>query len=286
MANPPPDNVAPVEDYYDKIHGKTWGRRTSGFIAGATLFGGFGMVGGAIAAFLPYALGAAGIAGAAAVAAPGALVIASNAALFGGAAAWLGMTIGADVGSNAGSVAAGLEEKEKREKSGQPAVAQSQAATTAKPPRLFNWKVGLVMGLMFAAFGALIALNPITASTVALMGFAAASPAASVASASVLGMFGATMGVNFPYLSNKISNYYSRLLKGKTFEKTTDSEAAASLPLQPAVQQAPELQAPAAAQDAQVKETRSFASDKMRFSLNGILEKTEERATQEITTTR
>lgn len=266
------DNTPVVEDYYDKVHVKTWSRRTAGFITGATLFGGFGMIGGALAAFLPYALGAAGIAGASAVGAPTALAIASNAALFGGAAAWLGMSIASDVGANAGSVAAGLEEKEKREAAQQPAKQRTAPAPQEKP-KMFNWKVSLVVGLMFAAFGALIAFNPLTASAVASMGFAAASPAASIASGTVLGMLGATMGINFPVLSNKISNYYSKLLKGKLFEPA---------PAQPQVEtvRAPELPSRAQAQEVPAREGRSFAAEQKRFSLDGILEKNEENSAE------
>ena len=220
MASQAPQQTQPVEDYYEKIHKRTWSRRTSGFLAGATLLGVLGMAAGIVVSVLPPLLHAAGVAGAE-EAVFGSSAVLGNAALLGGAAAWLGMSIGADVGANAGSISAGLEEKEKRERANgvTPNKAEQKEPEPKKPVKLFNWKVAALTVAIFATFGALVALSPITASAAALMGFKAGSTAAIITSATTLGLLGATMGLNAPYLSLKLSNAYSSLLQGKPFEK-------------------------------------------------------------------
>lgn len=74
---------------YDKVHRSAWTRRTAGLFTGATMGATFGTIIGTVAAMLPYALGAMGVAGAAAVAFPSVVTIASTAALFAGAGALL-----------------------------------------------------------------------------------------------------------------------------------------------------------------------------------------------------
>lgn len=255
------------EELYENIHKKTWMRRTAGFLGGATLFAGVGALGGLLASVMPPLLSALEVPGAAAgVGMPGLLTVASNVALFGGAAAWLGLTIGADVGANAGSAAASIEENEKlaRANGGKGIV---QSTEPKKPVKLFNWKVGLFTGLLLATFGALIALNPITASTVALMGFQAGSTAASVASAAVLGGLGLSIGANFAHLSHKLSAGYAKILKGKAFDK---GEAPAAVPEKSAE--------PALEYDTPTRSGKSFTSEERTDKLTRIITKTEERS--------
>ncbi len=268
------------DQLYETLHKKTWSRRTAGFLAGATVLGGFGMAGGVIASFLPPLLGALGVSGAASVALPSAIAVASNAALFGGAAAWLGMAIGADVGANAGVAQATIEEKEKREGKSPAAAEPTQAAPAKKSP-LLNWKVSLAAAAIFATFGALIAINPITAVGVAMLGFKAGSAAAIIGSATVLGLFGTTMGVNFPHLTSKLAQSYGKLLKGHYFEKEN-----APAPEPALAAPAPEKPAPALNAEPNMSETqtRSFATRETRFSLTNILEKNETPATDAVLT--
>lgn len=265
-----------TEDLYSKVHKRVWSRRTAGFLAGATLLGTFGAVGGAIASFLPPVLGAMGVAGVTSTAMPGLVAIASNAALFGGAAAWLGMGIGADVGANSGAAVATIEvEHERMQQLTGKKAPEEPATPPALPVKLLNWKVAAVTTALFATFGALIALNPLTAVAVGLMGFKAGSTAAVIASATTLGMFGAAMGVNFPELSYRLTRGYSRLLKGKWFEKETapapvaEKEVAAPAPEQKS--------APALNAEPEKETAPNFSTRAIRSKLSMIIEKTEDR---------
>ena len=241
----PSDKAVDEENIYTEIHRMTWKRRTTGLLAGITMGVGFGLLIGAAVAFLPWGLAAMGVAGAtvngAAVAVPVLAEILSTAAIFAGVGGMLGLTIGADVGSSAGAVTAGLTRTEPPGK--------TQAAAHAPAPGLgeyVNPKVGIACTVLFAGFGALLALNPFTA--MALMGVPALSAlsgtAATVASASIMGMFGATMGINFPLISAKLSNFYNKLVTGKIFES---SEEGASPVLSQSV--APALAQSAPSQD-------------------------------------
>jgi len=269
--------AAEVADFYDKVHQKTWNRRTAGFLAGSSLFGACGAVGGVVASFLPYLLHSMNVPGAAAAGTifPEPVFIATTTAIFTAATGFVGLVIGADVGSNSGSISAGLEEKEKREKGGE-TVSPSHAPKTSSPkiPSLFNWKVAAVMALAFAAFGALMAFLPATAS-VAVGALGLSGPAAVAASSAVLGLFGASMGINFPYVSNKITNFYSKLLKGEYFE--------------PAPQANSQLQPDRVKSDDKgivVEECsckHTFADKQKRFSLQAVLDKSDARPDAVIT---
>ncbi len=262
-----------TDNSYDRIHKKTWSKRTAGFLAGATMFGAFGAVGGIIASVLPAALFSMAVPGATEAAIPAIGAILGNAAIFGGAAAWLGIGIGADVGANAGAVNAGIEEQSIRK--GHNAGKGEQPA---KPPKMLNWKTSLVMGVLFAAFGAIAAMSPITAPAIALMGFKAGTIAASVAGAAVIGMLGTTMGVNFAHISNKLSNGYTKILNGSAFEKSPAPELTAA----PAIAAQKPTHAHAPEQE-QEKPTRSFAAQKANY-LSNIIEKTDDRTTEVVLT--
>lgn len=218
-------------DTYDRIHKKTWVRRTAGFLGGATLFGMLGMIGGSVMTLMPPLLAAAGVAGASAAAMPTAAAVIGNIALFGGAAAWLGLTVGADVGSNAGAAEADLLEQRKFfkekgfvdttttmpetlspkaiEKKGVLGVIKDTALSLFKG---YNFKAGLTLAGIFAAFGAAVALSPITAPVIMMMGFEAGSVAASLTTAAALGLFGSTMGIKVSTHTNNLSNAYEQLL--------------------------------------------------------------------------
>ena len=267
MANP----ATSSDETYDRIHRKTWGKRTSGFLGAATLFAGLGMVGGAIASFLPAALEGLGVPGASA-GIPAATSIVGNMALFAGASAWLGLTIGADVGANSGAATAVIEEPERRDRARGLAPTQDKAAAPAAKPKLFNWKTSLVMGALFAAFGAMVAMSPITAPVVALMGLKAGTAAAGIVAGAVLGMFGMSMGMNFPVISNKLSNKYSEILKGDAFEKSPAQTpepalAATRETASPAPETQPEMQAGA--------EASTHSGKLVKFSVTSIKSRTE-----------
>lgn len=239
-------DTATSEDTYDRIHKRTWGKRTAGFLGAATMFGAFGAIGGAVVSFMPAVMDSLGVPGVISAGLPEVGAILGNAALLGGAAAWLGVTIGADVGANAGAATATIEEQERINKArGLAKVPEREEP--AKKPKMFNWKVALTMGALFAAFGAIVALNTLTApGVVAALGFKAGSTAASVACATIVGLFGATMGFNFPYISNKLSNGYSKWLKGEIFEKAPEQQPAQSESL---AAEAPQQTAPAIAKE-------------------------------------
>lgn len=266
-----------VEDYYDKIHRSTWGRRTAGLIGGAVVGVTFGGIIGAVAAFLPYLFGLMGVAGAAAVAAPGIAAVASTAAVFAGVVGLMGSAAMATVGADAAAVSAGMAEKDRRDNNAEQVIVKDPAPE--KTPKLFNWKVAAVTVPMMAAFGALIALSPLSASTMATLGFqgataaAPATTAAIAASSAVFGMFGTLFGLKMSYITNKASNAAHDFITGKTFGGAPAVAPAIQVAAQP--EQQPEVQIV----NAPEAPGKSFASEKTRFSLQGIIEKTEERST-------
>lgn len=271
MADPDETQKTESNAVYDRVHRMTFGRRTAGFMAGATLFGAIGAIGGLVASFLPYALGALGVAGAAAVALPGLAAIGSTVALFAGASAFLGLLIGADVGASAGSVTAGVMEYKNSDR---PSQGASKGAGQKKE-KLFSPMAAVSFGAIFAGFGALIALNPLTASAVTMMGFAAGTAAASVASGTMMGLLGISLGINFPMMSSKLSNFYTELCKGKSPITAARTELLQS---PSCAQEQTSVAEPAIAQTQTEapEQKKKFATRKMQFSLQGMIEKTEE----------
>lgn len=270
-------NQAGSDETYDRIHRKTWSKRTSGFLGAATLFGGLGLVGGLVASFMPAILDGLGVAGVTG-GLPSTAAVMGNMALFAGAASWLGLTIGADVGSNAGAATAMIEEQERRDRSRGPSPAPEKSAAPTREPRMFNIKTALLMGAVFAAFGAMVAMSPITAPVVALAGFKAGTAAAGIAAATVLGMFGTTMGINFPVISNRLANKYSEILKGDAFENKPEQAAQPQPQPELAAEQAP----PAPAQPQQGAphaeagtETSKHSSCLVRFCVTNIKSRSE-----------
>lgn len=256
------------DHYYEIIHKKTWSRRTAGFLGGATLFAGLGAGVGAIISFMPPILEALGVSGASA-AVPSLAIVASNMALFAGAGSFLGVAAGGYVGASSGAAAAGVEETEKLLRAAGANIPEKPAEPKTAS-KLFKWKTAVVTGALFAVFGALIALNPLTASTVALMGFAHGSAAASITSAAAFSMFGAMLALNVPELTHRLSAGYRKILKGKIFEKESDQapekhiEIEKSLPPQERITEVTS------------EPTRAnFASKTTRTTLANILEKTE-----------
>ncbi len=258
-----------VDSYYDSIHRATWTRRTAGFIGGTALGGAIGAPIGAAAAFIPYAFGAAGIAGAAVVAAPAMGAVITSAAMFAGVAGLMGFAAVGTVGADAGAMAAGLAEKEKLE-----GKTSTEAQSPAKPEKLFSWKVAAFTIPIFAAFGAVLALNPITApAVVAAFGFAGGTTAAIAASASVLGAFGAVVGFKMSYLTNKVSNFFCDLITEKCFEKKPGLSA------QPDITPVQEQHVPEHAPENEPR--KSYTKDEKRFSV-GKLAAREEQATPDM----
>ena len=273
MANDTP------EDYYDTIHRKTWARRTAGILGGATLFGACGAVGGVIASYFPYVLSALKVEGVTAAAStlPFAPAVLTTAAIFGAAAALVGVVIATDVGANAGSISAGLEEKEKRENLGNSPSKDidKNGQQAVKKPRLFNWKTAVVCAGLFALFGAALGFATAPISFMGGLGLVAGSNAAIAASSAIFGMFGATLGTNFPVISNKLSNFYLSVLNGKIFEKTPAIEVTH----QPQREMEKTVDAPAISEQPS-RIAGKFAANVQSFSLQGIIEKTEEQNPQ------
>lgn len=247
MAEQQPSYVDPNADYYDRVHRVTWLRRTAGIFTGATMGGAYGAIIGAALSFMPYILGSLKVAGAVAagatVALPELAFIGATMALVAGFGAFLGITVATDVGATAGAVSAGLEEQDRRlkgellQKNAAPLGKTGQSKDPNGPTnklepeqkpyvKWFNWKVAPITGLLLAAFGAMIALNPLTAggvvSTLGVSGIAAV-----ITSAVGLGMFGGLMGFTNSRISNHISNFYTKLLSGKYFDRAPEPVAAA-----------------------------------------------------------
>ncbi|MDE3059813.1 MAG: hypothetical protein KGJ06_02250 [Pseudomonadota bacterium] len=279
-----------TDDYYDAIHQATWTRRTAGFLAGTTLGVLFGGTIGAVAAFLPYVISTLGVAGASIAAAspPGAAAIALSAGLFAGISGLMGFAAVATVGADAGAIAAGLAEKEKREVAAQPIIEREPQEKAAEPvPSIFNWKVAAITVPLFAAFGAITALHPATASAVAALGFEGptlaqpASAAAIAATSSVFGMFGSLIGFKFSYLTNKFSNFYMGIITGKSLSQEPEKEMGSPKTLLyrengRAIEESSLSQVP----------EKPFASEKLRQSVQALLNKNDAPASRDVTLTR
>lgn len=287
-----------IEGYYDQIHRTTWARRVAGVLAGTTLGALYGAAIGVLATFVPYVLHALGVPGAenVNVSALTPSAVGSSAALFSAVTAGIGMTFAADVAVTSASSAVGMEEKEKREKlqelrTGIPekvckdcaeesAIARKelkQDEDGSKGPPLFSWKVAAVTVPLFAAFGALIGLNAYTAAAVfnsAFTDLASGVSAASVAgSAVVFGMFGTIVGIKNSLLTNKLTNFYYDVVTERLFNKGPQQDAVA-LPHQ-AISTTRES-APERIVSEPVREGKPFAAKHTSFSLQALLDKTED----------
>ncbi len=218
-----------VDSYYDRVHQASWIGRTSGLWAGAAVGGTYGAVVGATLSFLPALLGLG--------AAPTLTVAATTAAMVAGAGLMLGIAIFADVGVTAAAVAAGFEEKERREKlekirEKNPQLAATIEANTNptkqeldKPLSLvetFNryanlktMAVGVALG---AITGAVFSTNLSTAFTGLLPKAIASEAALATASTATFGMVGALFGLRMSYISNRMMNFAHSVLSGQIFE--------------------------------------------------------------------
>ena len=275
-----------IEDYYDKVHQSTWARRSAGIMAGATLGVGYGAAIGAIAAYIPSLLQAIGII-AAAVTLPAITVttVATSAAMFAGIAGLLAIAAVATVGGDSASVASGMAEKEKREKTGElkeNGLLHPEANTSLhlketkeKWPAPFKWRTALFTVPLFAAFGALIAMNPITAPTVVTgtglgtLGLVAGNAAATTASAAIFGMWGAVFATPQSFYTNKMTNFYLKVLKDKLFAPEDVVSSGTTPHTRPEIALSPELNGVA-------ENTKHFASEKTHFSFQGMVDKSEE----------
>ena len=271
-------NTIGVEDYYDKIHRTTWARRTAGMAAGGTLGMLFGGTIGAVGAFLPVTLGALSVAGASIVALPAIGAVASSAALFAIIGSGLGITLNTDVASNSASVAAGLEEMEKRHKVERlqdatpvqgtaPAQKDDLPMTATYPPKvqLFNWKVAVATASLFAVFGAVLAFTPLVPAAV-MFGLGAHSAAAVISSAAMFGMFGSLLAVKNSLITNKTNNFFFKLITNQYFEKPPEKVLSAT----PAMAVAPQVTAPVEPEIAPTRKT-SFVDTVQRTGATRII---------------
>ncbi len=234
------------------------------------------MVIGAISAFIPVALSGLGVI-AAGVALPTFGAVAAAAGILAGVAGLMGFAAVATVGSDSGAVSAGFTEKERREKvaaleaqglSAKDAELRITASEDHKP-KPFRWQTLLVTLPTFAAFGAILGMNPVTAPIlVGHMGFAAGTSAGIGASAGVMSMFGAIIGIPNAYITNKMTDFYYKVITGKSPEKKIET------PVMAHVQEKP-VEA-ALAPEIEQAQGKSFSAEKTRFSLQGIIEKTDE----------
>lgn len=251
-----------IDDYYNKIHRHTWIRRTAGLLTGATLGGAYGAMIGAVAAYLPAGLAALGVAGVTAAALPTLAVVATTAALFAGITAIIGIALTADVSANSASIAAGLEEKEKRENG---SGISPEKVKDSPLSQLYVPRVAMVTIPLFAAFGAVIGLSPLTASAaVGALGITGGSAAAVAASSLIFAMGGAFMGFKNSQISNQLSNFYYKAVTDQLFNPAQQKETAA-----------PEIKRnlPDTVAEDTLSEEKSFAGDKKPFSAKNILEK-------------
>jgi len=280
-------NTIRVEDYYDKIHRATWARRVSGALAGATLGIVAGALIGAVAAFIPPLLVAIGVAGTAGVVLPTlATAVASSAAMCAGAGAFVGILMNTDVGSNAASVAAGLEEREKRDKRAKIQEAcldkDGNALKVAvdhtladpninKPAKLFSWKVAAITGALGVVFGVVVALNPVAASVAALLSFKAGTVAGAISSGAVFGMFGSLIGIKNSYITNKVNNFYFKIITEQYFQKGPAQEVAKQPEV--ALSQSSALEQDRAIAESIIHESdaKSFAERQKSFSISNII---------------
>ncbi len=275
------------DQIYSIVHRTTWKRRVAGMMAACTVGLALGALIGAAAVCLPWLVGVAGLSGAASVAFP-ALVgtggMLHAAGVFGVAGGFLASALGTEVGANAGSVTAGILANRGLESKDGPAL--EQALTNIGPTKtkgpLFNPKVALVTGLMFAAFGALalwaapgILLGAGTLQMLGLGGLGAlgvGTPAALAAGTAIFGMFGATVGVNPPIA--ELSNAYSKLITGEVFQRAPQPEHAVRIARERSVSApAPTIRMAAQAEAAEPEAIpeRRFATEEKRFDPKAII---------------
>lgn len=242
-APPPSFNPGRIENYYDQVHKASWVRRTAGIFAGATLGIIFGGAIGAIAAFIPFMLGAAALA-------PPLGAVLLSAAIYAGVGGFMGPVVGTAVGESAGAVAGGLAVREHQEiqaNAQQPVIA-AQATKDAGPsgPQYFSWRPAAFFGTLCGGFGAMTAATGIpllqSANTMlfsaAVGGAALTGGAAVAATAIVFGLFGSLMGFKFGRFSNELSNFYTKVLIDNWGEKK-DPEPQMAPSVAPAITRQP-----------------------------------------------
>jgi hypothetical protein len=266
------EDLPHVETYYDKVHQAAWLGRNSGVWTGVGTGGSIGALMGAATSFLPYALGYTdGVL-------PDVMSVVSLSALSAGLGAAYGMTVMPDVGVTAAAVAAGLEERERRDKleklrETNPELAAKVEQARARQVNDFeqagtpksSWlkrawtrfgqyydvKVGVIGLALSAAVGAILALNPHIASPILgeqgmkLISSSTTgipSGAAIASSAGLFAMFGAVFGVKMAMVSNLLSNASYQILTGNIFKK---DEPAFAPELAPELARAQEAAKPA-----------------------------------------
>jgi hypothetical protein len=273
---PPPRTLASAQDiaakaktggpkvasYYDAVHQAAWIGRTSGLWAGAAIGTALGAGIGTAASFLPYAMNFGGL--------PDTLGVLSVAGLGAGLGTGFGLVIFPDVAVTASAVAAGFEERERRDAMKELHAANPQLAAKIERERAqalpkehaeaghgslvsrgvkafkkyYNVKVGAMGFALGAALGAIMTLNPYSAN--ALLGSSGlnilekgatlASTEAIAAAAGIIGMVGAVFGLKMSLISNLGTNQAYQMLTGKIFEsapeKTPEPQLALPQPIQ------------------------------------------------------
>ena len=289
-----------VDDYYDKVHQSTWTRRSAAIMAGVTLGGSYGAVIGAIAAFVPTALTMIPVLGITAAMVPPVTVaaVAASAAIFAGIAGLIGLAAVSIVGGEAASVSSGLTEKEKREKTGllkENGLLDPSANIEVKVkegadkwPVPFKLRVAMFTVPLFAAFGAILAISPITAPTVigasglgtlglavgekaleagGASAIAASTAAVATASAIIFGMWGVVFATPQSYYTNKLTNFYTKVLKDKLFDdKDISAEVNSMVAAYEGKAQSAEMSSPSS------HHSKQFPAEKPQFSFQRLLE--------------
>lgn len=213
------------DDFYTAIHRATLKRRSTGLMAGAIIGLSIGFALGGIGAFIPFFVSAAGIAGAAGIGLPAMSAVADALLMFGSAGAFTGVVVGTETGAAAGAAAALFNMQERLAGKNQDRSSLEESIEAAKPKgsgEYFNWKVSLSMGVLFAAFGALMAFSSVAllpATLPFMMGIAANTPAAVAATAGVMGLMGTSFGINVPLMTAQLSNVFEKILTGKFFSR-------------------------------------------------------------------
>ena len=278
-----------VGDYYEKVHRTTWARRTSGFMAGATLGAAFGVLAGILVSALPFIFALPAIALAAPVTATFGALLAQNIPLFAAAAAFIGIAAVGTVGSDSGAIAAGLEEMEKRNKvekaiNGRSADLPSDTQKEKeKIPKLFSWKVAAITVPLTMALGTLVGFSPQLPHVLQdILGVAldkGGTALAAATSATAFGTYGTAIATKCSYLTNAVSNFYFKIITEQFFSKNPEQEKTVS----PQTVVGKDNGRAVDYEVAQAMgEGKCFAAGEKRSVVRAILEKSAEQPAQEL----
>jgi hypothetical protein len=230
--------VRPFESYNNHALRGAWLARGTAIWSFAAFGLAVGAVMGCIAPFFPLLVGA-----------PAALgVFWNSVAIFAATGMGAGFAVGGIVGASAGAAAAVAKEQEIRAVAHEQelrlnSIPQGLPATTIKPQRWTNFKVGALFAVLGMGAGALIAASggatflPAYAVISAGISGTAAAALPMAYSMGVMGMFGALWSMNASQTVLKINDFTTKLMGGELLGTSWD------LP-EPTRAQAPQLQQP------------------------------------------